>query len=45
MRKHNRLTQSAIEHLPVIVEQTKNFTGNFNAISPFYSSINTNIDF
>lgn len=27
MRKHNRLTPAAIEHLPVIVEQTKNFTG------------------
>lgn len=27
MKKHNRLTPAAIDHLPVIVEQTKNFTG------------------
>lgn len=27
MRKHNRLTQAAIDHIPTIVEQTKNFTG------------------
>jgi hypothetical protein len=27
MLKHNRLTPAAIDHIPAIVEQTKNFTG------------------
>jgi vesicle-fusing ATPase len=27
MLKHNRLTPAALEHIPAIVEQTKNFTG------------------
>lgn len=27
MVKHNRLSQEAQDHIPVIVQQTKNFTG------------------
>jgi SpoVK/Ycf46/Vps4 family AAA+-type ATPase len=27
MRSHGRMTQAAIDHLPEVVEATKNFTG------------------